>query len=69
MGFDGKFFYLFFRESSPIDPAKIISLSRKKIKDLRFTPDFKLFVPAHSQAALDILNQAEDLLKMLAQSS
>ncbi len=68
MGFDGKFFYLFFRESSPIDPARIIALSRKKIKDLRFTPDFKLFVPAQSVNAPEILSQAEELLKMLAQS-
>ncbi len=67
MGYDGKYFYLFFRENSPIDPAKIISLSRKKIKDLRFTPDFKLFLPARAVTAPEILDQAEGLLKMLAQ--
>ncbi len=67
MGYDGKFFYLYFRESSPIDPAKIISLSRKKIKDLRLTPDLKLFWPAPGVTAPEILDQAEGLLKMLAQ--
>jgi len=67
MGYDGKFFYLYFRESSPIDPAKIISLSRKKMKDLRLTPDFKLFWPASGVTAPEILDQAEGLLKMLAQ--
>ncbi len=67
MGYDGKYFYLYFRESSPIDPAKIIALSRKKIKDLRFTPDFKLFLPAQAVTAPEILDQAEGLLKMLAQ--
>ena len=67
MGYDGKFFYLYFRESSPIDPAKIISLSRKKMKDLRLTPDFKLFWPAPGVTAPEILDQAEGLLKMLAQ--
>ncbi len=67
MGYDGKFFYLYFRESSPIDPAKIIALSRKKIKDLRLTPDFKLFWPAPGVTAPEILDQAEGLLKMLAQ--
>ena len=66
-GYDGKFFYLYFRESSPIDPAKIISLSRKKIKDLRLTPDLKLFWPAPGVTAPEILDQAEGLLKMLAQ--
>jgi len=67
MGYDGKFFYIYFRETSPIDPAKIIALSRKKIKELRFTPDFKLFLPAKTESPADILGQAEDLLKMLAQ--
>ena len=67
MGYDGVYYYIYFRKSSPIDPAKIIALTRKKIKDLRFTPDFKLFLPAKGVAATDILNQAEDLLKMLAQ--
>jgi len=67
MGYDGKYFYLFFRDTSPIDPAKIIALSRKKIKDLRFTPDFKLFLPAQAATAPEILDQAEGLLKMLAQ--
>ena len=50
-----------------IDPAKIISLSRKKIKDLRLTPDLKLFWPAPGVTAPEILDQAEGLLKMLAQ--
>ena len=67
MGYDGQYFYLYFRENSPIDPAKIIALSRKKIKDLRFTPDFKLFLPAKALTASEILDQAEGLLKMLAQ--
>ena len=67
MGYDGKYFYLYFRETSPIDPARIISLTRKKIKDLRFTPDFKLFMPARAATATEILDQADELLKMLAQ--
>lgn len=66
MGSDGKFLYLYFRESSPLDPARIIALGRKKIKDLRFTPDFKLFWPV-PPGAPDPLAQAEELLKMLAQ--
>ncbi len=67
MGYDGKYFYLYLRESSPIDPAKIIALTRKKIRDLRFTPDFKLFLPAAGLNPPEILEQAEGLLKMLAQ--
>lgn len=67
MGYDGKYLYIFFRENSPVDPGKIIALYRKKIKELRFTPDHKLFVPAPAAADMDILVQADMLLKMLAQ--
>jgi transcription-repair coupling factor (superfamily II helicase) len=67
MGYDGKYLYIFFSASSPVDPAKIISLYHKKIKGLRFTPDYKLFVPAQTGAENDILAQADSLLKMLAQ--
>jgi transcription-repair coupling factor (superfamily II helicase) len=67
MGYDGKYLYLFFRDTSPIDPARIIALYRKKIKELRFTPDYKLFVPAPALSEKEILTQADLLLKMLAQ--
>jgi transcription-repair coupling factor (superfamily II helicase) len=67
MGYDGKYLYIFFLDTSPVDPAKIISLYRKKIKDLRFTPDCKLFVPAPRLTETQILEQADLLLKMLAQ--
>jgi len=66
MGFDGRYFYLYLKETSPIDPAHIVSLSRKKIQGLRFTPDYKLFLPAAAAADAEILSQAEELLKMLA---
>lgn len=67
MGYDGKYLYIFFRVDSPVDPAKIISLYRKKIKDLRFTPDYKLFIPVPNLTEAQILNEAHLLLKMLAQ--
>jgi transcription-repair coupling factor (superfamily II helicase) len=67
MGYDGKFLYIFFRDNSPVDPAKIVALYHKKIKGLRFTPDYKLFVPASALPEKEILTQAEVLLKMLAQ--
>ncbi len=67
MGYDGKYMYVFFRENSPVDPARIVSLYRKKIKELRFTPDYKLYVPAPALPEKEILSQAYALLKMLAQ--
>ncbi|NLA42240.1 MAG: transcription-repair coupling factor [Smithella sp.] len=67
MGFDGKYLSIYFSEASPVDPARITAMARKKIRDLRFTPDFRLFVPARPTGAPDLLGQAEELLKMLAQ--
>ena len=67
MGYNGKRLYIFFRNNSPVDPAKIIALYRKKIQELRFTPDHKLFVPAPNLSEKEILTQANSLLKMLAQ--
>jgi transcription-repair coupling factor (superfamily II helicase) len=67
LGYDGKYLYIFFRTASTVDPAKIIALYRKKTRELRFTPDYKLFVPAPGLEGEAILNQAELLLKMLAQ--
>ncbi len=67
MGYDGKYLYIFFRDNSPVDPAKIIALFRKNIKELRFTPDYKLYVSAPALHEKEILDQAGLLLKMLAQ--
>ncbi|HNZ64445.1 MAG TPA: transcription-repair coupling factor [Smithella sp.] len=67
MGYDGKYMYVFFRENSPVDPVRIVSLYRKKIKELRFTPDYKLYVPMPALPEKEILPQAYALLKMLAQ--
>ncbi len=67
MGYDGKCLYIFFSDNSPVNPARILALHSKKIKDLRFTPDYKLFVPLSVGAEKNIIKQADDLLKMLAQ--
>jgi transcription-repair coupling factor (superfamily II helicase) len=66
MGYDGKYMYVFFSASSPVDPVKIIALYNKKIKGLRFTPDYKLFMPVQGLSEKEILAHAESLLKMLA---
>lgn len=67
MGYDGKCLYIFFRETSPVDPAKILLLYRKKTKELRFTPDHKLFVSLPGLAEGEILAQSSLLLKVLAE--
>ncbi len=62
MGYDGKYLYIFFRKASPLDPSKILALYRKKTRELRFTPDYKLYVPAPGLIGPEILNQALLLL-------
>jgi transcription-repair coupling factor (superfamily II helicase) len=66
-GYDGKYLYIYFRTTSPVDPGRIIALYRKKIKEIRFTPDYKLYVPAPGLPEIERLTQANLLLKMLAQ--
>ena len=63
MGYDGKYLYIFFRDNSPVDPAKIIALYRKKIKELRFTPDYKLFIPAPVLTEKEILITGRFVIK------
>ncbi len=63
MGYDGKYLYIYFRKTSPLDPAKILALYRKKTRELRFTPDYKLYVPAPGLTGPEILNQALLLLE------
>lgn len=67
MGYDGKYLYIYFSKNSPVDPAKIIGLYRKKTGELRFTPDYKLFIPAPGLSGPAILQEALSLLKMLAE--
>ncbi len=66
MGYDGKFFYLYFRPTSKVDPQRLLDLSRKEYSNLRFTPDHKLFIPAKNSAPESLLEEAETVLKMLA---
>jgi len=67
MGYDGKYLYIYFRTATPVDPVKIIALYHKKIKELRFTPDYKLYLPAPNLPETERLTRANLLLKMLAQ--
>lgn len=62
MEYDGKNIFITFHKDSPIEPEKIIELSRKKIKGLRFTPDFKLHVPMPGLDGDEILRRAKGLL-------
>jgi len=65
MGYDGKHLSIFFHEKSPVDPAKLLGLSRKKFKGMRLTPDYKLYLPLPNLAGDDILSEVRGLLLAL----
>jgi transcription-repair coupling factor (superfamily II helicase) len=68
MGYDGKNLFIFFHEKSPVDPAKLIELSRKKLRGLKLTPDYKLYLPVPDLAGNTILREAKALLEALSPS-
>jgi len=68
MGYDGKNLFIFFHEKSPVDPAKLIELSRKKLKGMRLTPDYKLYLPAPNLAGDAVIREARGLLLSLSQA-
>ena len=65
MLYDGKNISISFHKDCPLDPAKITRLSRKKIKGIRLTPDFKLHVPMPGLDGNEIIKQAKGLLREL----
>lgn len=68
MGYDGKTLFVFFHEKSPVDPVRLIELSRKKFKGMRLTPNYKLYLPLPGLAGDAVIRQAKDLLLALSQS-
>ncbi len=65
MGYDGKQFFVAFQPDSPIDPMKILELTRKKNKGVKLTPDYKLYVPAADLTDEEIPIKAQHLLRTL----
>ena len=66
MGYDGKNILIDFHRDSPVNPSKIIELSRKKVKGVRLTPDFKLTVFMPDLQAHEIKIHAKELLQKLS---
>ncbi|PKN05314.1 MAG: transcription-repair coupling factor, partial [Deltaproteobacteria bacterium HGW-Deltaproteobacteria-9] len=67
MGYDGRNLFIFFHEKSPVDPAKLVELSRKKFRGMRLTPDFKLYLPLPDLSGDAIIREAGSLLLALSQ--
>lgn len=65
MGYDGKNLFVFFHEKSPVDPEKLIELSRRQFRGMRLTPDHRLYLPAPGLTGDEILSEARKLLLAL----
>jgi transcription-repair coupling factor (superfamily II helicase) len=65
MQYDGKDMHISFREKSPVDPARILALSKGKLKGLRLTPDFRLSVPMPGLRDKEVMVRAKGLLEDL----
>jgi transcription-repair coupling factor (superfamily II helicase) len=66
MGYDGKSLFIFFHEKSPVDPAKLLELARKKIRGMKLTPDYKLYLSIPNLTGDEIIRYAKTLLQELS---
>jgi transcription-repair coupling factor (superfamily II helicase) len=65
MGYDGKQLVVVFQPDSPIDPARILMLSRTVAKGVKLTPDFKLIVPLPGLTGMKVTATIRELLRSL----
>ena len=66
MEYDGKNMFIAFHQNSPINPEKIVDLSRsRKSRGVKFTPDFKLLVSMPGLKKNEIIDKAKNLLREL----
>jgi len=68
MLYDGKAFNISLRDTSPIDPARILELSKGKLKGLRLTPDLRLSVPMPGLRDRELITHARGLVELLVQA-
>ena len=65
ISYDGQNLMVAFHEKSPVDPARLIELSRKKIRGMKLTPDYRLFLPIPGLDGGEVFEKAKKLLRML----
>lgn len=63
--YDGKHLTVSFLEGSDLDPGKIVRLVRRKKEGTRFTPDFRLHVPASGLGPGEVIGVTKGLLREL----
>jgi len=62
MEYNGREMFIDFCENSPVDPARIMELSQKKLMGMKLTPDYRLSVSMPGLEGKDITNRAKYLL-------
>jgi transcription-repair coupling factor (superfamily II helicase) len=65
MGYDGQYLFIDFHRDSPVNPSKIVELSRKKVKGVKLTPDFKLSCFMPDLRTNEITRQSKELIQKL----
>ena len=65
MVYDGQNMLVDFSRESPVNPSRIIELSRSKLAGIKLTPDFKISISMPDLSVSDITKQARELLKLL----
>ena len=65
MGYDGGQLVVAFQPDSPVDPARILALSRGVAPGVKLTPDFKLIVPLPGLAGSMLTGAVKELLRAL----
>jgi transcription-repair coupling factor (superfamily II helicase) len=65
MGWDGKHLSLAFCENSPVDPLRLVDLSLKKHKGMRFGADYRLTVPLQDSGVASVIATAKELLTII----
>lgn len=64
--YDGKNLSVSFMKSSSLEPEKILKLIRKKTKEVKFTPDYRLIIPIPGLQHSEVIGEAKGLLRELA---
>ncbi|HYA15301.1 MAG TPA: transcription-repair coupling factor [Syntrophales bacterium] len=65
MGYDGQSLFIDFHRDSPVNPSKIVELSRKKARGVKLTPDLKLIYFMPDLRTNEIIRQSRELIQKL----
>jgi len=66
MGYDSKQMFIFFSADTTVEPERILGLARRKLRGLRLTPDYKLYIPFPGLQGDEILAKAGEVLRLLS---